>query len=113
MLSQPLYILAIVGGGALTGALAGLYPSLVLTAVNTANLLKGKFSQSKAGIGFAQVLVSFQFMMAISLLSATLIIRDQLSFMQNRDLGLVKKRCLQFPFAHVKFAVTWKSLSRN
>lgn len=74
--------------------LVGLYPSLVVSAFQPASVLKGLISKSAMGLSLRRVLVSFQFVLSIILISATLIVSRQLSFMRTGDPGFDKEQLL-------------------
>ena len=77
--------LALMLGGSL---LAGLYTSYTLTGFNPVQTLKGKLAKSSKGAGFRKALVVSQFAISISLILVTVMIYQQLNFMQNSQLGL-------------------------
>jgi putative ABC transport system permease protein len=56
--------------------------------------LKGKFSRSGSGTTLRKCLVSFQYILSILLIAGTVTIYQQLSFMQNQDLGYNKDQML-------------------
>lgn len=97
VLQSPALIFIILGIGLLTGIIAGLYPSFVLSAINPGAILKGKFTGSKKGNTLARTLVVFQFTMAVVLISGTIIILTQLSYIQNKNLGFAKESTLLIP----------------
>ena len=66
---------------------SGLYPIMVLTSFDPIMVLKGKLGGNR-GINLRKALVVFQFVIALGLISATITVSKQLSFMQNHDLGL-------------------------
>ena len=72
------------------GFLSGIYPAFYLTSFIPVNVLKGKFVGG-TGIDFRNVLVVFQFTVAIALIVGSLVIRQQLTFMQSKDLGFNKE----------------------
>lgn len=74
--------------------IVGAYPAMLLSSFNPALVLKGKFSRSSSGNMLRQCLVSFQYVLSILLIAGTVTIYQQLSFMQNQDLGYNKDQML-------------------
>lgn len=78
----------IAGGVFLTGStLSGLYPAFVLSSFKPSAVLKGKFSRNNSGALLRKVLVVFQFVASVSLITGTIIVAQQLTHMTNVDLG--------------------------
>jgi putative ABC transport system permease protein len=72
-----------------TGVLiSGLYPVFVLTSFKTSEVLKGKYIHSKSGILIRKVLVVFQLLMAICLITCTLFVFRQVRFLKSQDKGI-------------------------
>lgn len=68
--------------------LSGLYPALVLSAVKPVSVTRKSFTTSAGSILFRRILVVGQFSAALIVLSASLIVFRQLSYMRNQDLGM-------------------------
>ncbi|NBW35649.1 MAG: ABC transporter permease [Cytophagia bacterium] len=84
-------------------------PALLLARQQAVESLKG---QAKAGVGalsIRRILVVTQFSLAIGLVSATFIIQDQLSYINNRELGFDKENVISFT-ALRKFQAQFESL---
>lgn len=72
----------------IVGVFSGIYPALYLTSFVPVDVLKGDATRGKRGAFFRKTLIIFQFVISISLIIATLIIQDQLKYMQEKDSGL-------------------------
>jgi putative ABC transport system permease protein len=72
--------------GLIIGITAGVYPSLVLSNFRIINALRGKLSSSGNHV-VRKTMVVFQFLVTVFLISSTLIMRDQLNFLQGKYLG--------------------------
>ena len=68
-------------------AIAGIYPSAILSSFNPATALKGSFSQSAKGNLIRKSLVVFQFTITIALVASILIISRQMNYIKNKSLG--------------------------
>jgi putative ABC transport system permease protein len=76
-----------------TGLLAGAYPALVLSGFKPLEVLKSKVRVGGSN-GFTRSLVVIQFVLSAGLLTATVLVLQQVSFMRNKDLGFQKENVI-------------------
>ena len=77
--------------------LAGAYPALSLSSFAPSDVLRGSFKRTKSGNWMRKTLVIVQFSISIFLIIGTLVIYEQLYFMQNKKLGYEKENVLVLP----------------
>ncbi len=74
--------------------LAGYYPAVVMAAMKPASILKGKLQSNRQGVQLRRGLVIFQFVISVALVTGTLVVIEQLNFMQNKSLGFEREQVL-------------------
>jgi len=96
-INQPVFWLAGIGITAFTGIVAGSYPALYLSSFNPVKVLKGTFLAGKQAIIPRRILVISQFIISILLISATIIIYQQIQYVKNRDIGYNPNNLIMIP----------------
>ncbi|MEO6289468.1 MAG: ABC transporter permease [Ginsengibacter sp.] len=99
ILNNPIIILFLLSVTIVVTALAGFYPSIVLSRFNPINALKSKLTTNTVkGFSLRKGLVVFQFIIAQALIIETLIIVQQMNYFMNQPLGFDKDAIVNVPF---------------
>ena len=78
--------------------LAGGYPAFYLSSLKPLTVIKGLSERNPGTTGFRRVLVVFQFFISILLISCALIIKIQVDFLRNKDMGFNRNNIGYFMF---------------
>jgi putative ABC transport system permease protein len=94
---NPVLGLLILLAGVVIGALAGIYPALVLSGFQPIRVLKSNKLVDKAGGSWLRpALVVLQFSLSVLLIVSTIIVYRQTKFMNDKDLGFNKEQLVFF-----------------
>lgn len=94
--SNPVFLLSFIGIALLTGMIAGSYPALYLSSFQAVEVLKGTLKSSKRELLARRGLVVFQFVMSIVLIISTIVIYNQVQYVQNKNLGYDRENLVIF-----------------
>jgi len=84
---DPITIALLFFGAVLTGVISGYYPAFYLSGITTIEILKGKVKTSFSELVARKGLVVFQFTISLFLIVSVLAVYNQISFIQNMNLG--------------------------
>ncbi len=110
-LTNPTTLGMLAAIGLLITLMAGSYPAILLSSFSPVAVLKGSQSKSRSST-LRKALVVFQFAMSVILIIGTLVIYQQIDFVQQKELGYQKENVLvltSYPEVERRFD-TFKSL---
>ncbi len=108
-LLEPRNLLLLFVLGLVVGFIAGIYPAFYLSKFRPVTVLKGAQNlNTRSGLP-RKVLVVVQFTISIALIIGTIIIRDQLNYMRNADLGFNKENVIVVPINRTPVVNTYEA----
>ncbi len=93
----PFIIIVALSLVGIIGIIAGCYPAFVLSSFKPISILKGEMQTGSSKQSLRKVLVGVQIVLSIFLISSTLLMRRQLAFLQNKDLGFNREQLAVVP----------------
>jgi len=99
--SDPTVMAIFIGIAVFTGLISGLYSAVYLSSFNPVKILKGELTTGKKNAKFRGALVIFQFAISIFLIISTLIVNQQFNYIQNKDIGYIKKNLIKIENANI------------
>ncbi|HLF34927.1 MAG TPA: FtsX-like permease family protein [Cyclobacteriaceae bacterium] len=94
---NPVFLAILIGTGITTGLFSGSYPSLYLSSITPAQVIKGSLKSGPGRFGIRELLVIFQFMISIFLIICTSVLYNQLQFILNKNIGLERESVIKLP----------------
>jgi putative ABC transport system permease protein len=93
---ENLQLLFVVGIVLLTvGVLTGIYPALLLSSYQPASVMKGFFRVAGDRFRLRRSLVAIQFVVSILLIAATIVVYQQLRYVNQKNLGFYKDNIIR------------------
>jgi putative ABC transport system permease protein len=89
------------------GILSGLYPAFFLSSFEPADALRGRGTRGRSALNLRKAMVVLQFSIAIAVIICTFLMRNQVEFMRNVDLGYQGENTFVVP---VNDSMTYVSL---
>jgi putative ABC transport system permease protein len=89
-------ILSFFGIALFSGLVAGSYPALYLSAMNTISILKGNLRSTAGELIARKGLVIFQFFISVLLIVSVIVVYQQIDFVQSKNLGYNKDNLIFF-----------------
>lgn len=91
---EPWFMAAVAALIIFVGFIAGSYPAFYLTSFSVVEVLKGKVRAGMKSKGVRSFLVVFQFFISMGLIIFTIVVYQQIEFMQEKNLGIDKENIL-------------------
>ena len=96
-LTDPSFLLTILGLTLVTGIVSGSYPALFMSSLKPIVVLKGILKFKTGATYFRKGLVVFQFALSIVLILGMIVIYRQIDYIHNKNLGFAKEDLLYMP----------------
>jgi putative ABC transport system permease protein len=92
--NNPLLFIGLVGIVLIVGLFSGSYPAMRISGFRPVAVLRGTFAKSSEGLALRNILVLIQFSISIFLIICTFIVRGQLNFVKNKDVGFSREQIM-------------------
>lgn len=110
------FLIPVLMAGAITvGIISGSYPALYLSGFRVLNIMKGTNYRGSASTRFRGILVLSQFTLSIALIISSLIIYNQVKYLQEKNLGFNKNNVvvIQRTYALMKDKEEFKEMLKK
>jgi putative ABC transport system permease protein len=106
-------LIGLVGMAFVVGFLSGSYPAFLLSSFRPIEVLRGKVKSSLAVPFLRKILVIFQFSVSVILITGTVVIRDQLIYIRNKNLGFDKEQLVAIPLRSNEIIRNYQSIKNE
>jgi putative ABC transport system permease protein len=113
LFQNPVFILFLLITVLITGFIGGSYPALILSRFKPVNVLKGKTRLSKGKITGLNVMVYIQFILSVVLITSSLWMYKQVSYLKNKDLGYQKENLLHCTLPNLESNVSYQQVRQR
>lgn len=87
LLIEPTLVFTFLGLVLFVGLITGVYPAISVTRIKSSEILKGKLANQSSGLLLRRSLVAIQFCVSAILIFGSLVIFNQINFLENKALG--------------------------
>lgn len=87
-------VILIAGLTIFVGTIAGLYPALYISSFKPIAILRGESYKKTKTLSLRNILVTGQFILTITLIICTIVISDQMDYINNKELGYNKENII-------------------
>ncbi len=113
-LSQnPLFILFLLFTVLISGFIGGSYPALIISGFKPVTVLKGNSHFRKNKVKGLTAMVYLQFVLSVILITSSIWMYKQVSFLKNKDLGYVKENLLHCQLPGLTTNVSYEQLRQR
>jgi len=96
-LTDPKFLLILLGLTIVTGVISGSYPALFMSTLRPIVVLKGILKFKAGATYFRKGLVVFQFALSIILILGMIVVYRQINYIHNKNLGFAKEDLIYMP----------------
>ncbi|MFY0593530.1 ABC transporter permease [Roseivirga sp.] len=91
---EPIILVILLAFIFVIGIISGFYPALVISSLQPSKVLKGSYKHSSKGIWLRNGLIIVQFVISIFMISGSIIVSQQMTYLTNKDLGFNQENVL-------------------